>query len=220
MRLFIILFLSLSALSSDYFRFAESEMKTGNYIYSLVILRSIKGDNKILSKRYFLEGICLSKIGNHSKAISKFIEAQNLKIPIPDFYYEFGKALFLSQEYDRAKKSFSTSLKNNSQITGSLYYLFKIAFSQKDYREAKVFLKQILGQKDLDLKVKQEVLNQLGDTHLKIAKNELKPEDLKEIVSKHVLPYYENALRVLPSSEKSKKIKEKAEMVKKKYNLL
>jgi hypothetical protein len=77
-----------------------------------------------------------------------------------------------------------------------------------------------LGLKDQNPQVIQDALLQLGDIHLKIAKNELMPKDLKEIVSKHVLPYYEQALKTFPTSVYSKKIEERVELVRKKYDLL
>ena len=220
MRTIVLFLLSLGAFASDPFRLAKSEMQNGNYIYSLVILRNIKGNNQVLSQRYFLEGMCYSQVGDHSKSISKFIEANKLNPSIPDYFYEFGKGLYFAKELERAKKSFLTSIKKNSQVTGSLFYLAKIAKTQKEFRQAKVYIKQILAIKNLNPRVTQDALYQLGDIHLKISKNELKPEDMKPIVSKHVLPYYENALRTLPTSENSKKIQERVELIKKKYDLL
>jgi tetratricopeptide (TPR) repeat protein len=219
-KIIILFFISLGVFASDPFRLAKSEMRNGNYIYSLVILKNIKGDNQVLSQRSFLEGICYSQVADHSKAIEKFIEANKLNKSIPDYFYEFGKALYFAKELERSKKSFLTSISKNSQITGSLFYLAKIAQTRKEFRQAKVYIKQILAIKNLNPRVTQDALYQLGDIHLKISKNELKPEDMKPIVSKHVLPYYENALKTLPTSENSKKIQERVELIKKKYDLL
>jgi tetratricopeptide (TPR) repeat protein len=204
----------------DPFSLVKSEMRSGNYIYSLVRLRNIKGDQKILSKRYFLEGICYSKLGDYPKSFSKFIEAKNLNKSIPDYFFEFGKALYSAKEFKRAKKAFFASIKENSQVTGSFFYLVKISKKLGELREAKNYVKQILQIKNLNPGVHQEALFQLGDIQLKIAKSELKPEDMKIIVSKHVLPYYENALRTDPKSDNSKKIQEIVKLVKKKYDLL
>jgi tetratricopeptide (TPR) repeat protein len=218
---FITLFLfSFLALASDPFRLVKQEMKNGNFIYSLVILRNISGDNQTLSQRYFLEGICYTQVGDYSKAISKFVEVKKLNLPINDYYYELGKTLYFAKEYEKAKKSFNNSIKNKFQIAGSFFYLAKISNFQKDFRQAKIYIQQILATKNLNPMVIQEALFQLGELHLTIAKNELKPEDLSSIVSKHVLPYYEKALNTYPASVYSKKIEERVEMVKKKYSLL
>lgn len=208
------------AFAADPFRLVNQEMKDGNFIYALVILRNIKGDNTILSQRYFLEGICFSQVGEYSKALNKFLEVKKLNIPINDYYYELGKTLYFAQELDKSQKSFLVSIKKKSQIAGSMFYLAKIAKSKKDFRQAKVYLKQILELKNQNPQVIQDALFQLGDLHLIIAKHELMPQDLKGIVSKHVLPYYEQALKIFPTSIYSKKIEERVELVKKKYDLL
>jgi len=219
-RIIIIFLFSFLAFAADPFRLVNHEMKNGNYIYSLVILRNIKGDNKTLAQRYFLEGICYAQVGEYSKALNKFVEAKKLNIPLNKYYYELGKTLYFAQQMDKSHKSFLVSIKNNSQVAGSLFYLSKIAKSKKDLRQAKVYLKQILELKNQNPQVIQDALFQLGDIHLKIAKDELMPKDLKEIVYKHVLPYYEQALKTSPSSVYSKKIEERVELVKKKYDLL
>ena len=220
MRFITFFLFSFLALASDPFRLARQEMKNGNYIYSLVILRNISGDNQILSQRYFLEGICYTQVGDYSKAIAKFVDVKKLNLPINDYYYELGKTLYFAKEYGKAEKSFNASIKNKSQVAGSFFYLAKISNFQKDFRQAKVYLQQILGSKNLNPMVIQEALFQIGELHLTIAKNELKPEDLSGIVSKHVLPYYEKALKTYPDSVYSKKIQERFETVKKKYSLL
>ncbi len=219
-RISIFFLFSFLALASDPFQLIKREMKNENYIYSLVMLRNISGDNKILSQRYFLEGICYTQVGDYSKAISKFVEVKKLNLPVDDYYYELGKTLYFAKEYDKAKKSFSASIKNKKQVTGSFFYLAKISNFQKEFRQAKIYLQKILASKNLNPMVVQEALFQLGDLHLTIAKAELKPEDLEGIISKHVLPYYEKALKTDPGSVNSKKIENKAELVKKKYNLL
>lgn len=220
MRIIIFLLFTFFAFGSDPFRLVNHEMKNGNYIYSLVILRNIKGDNQILAKRYFLEGICYTQVGEYAKALNRYLEAKKLNIPILEYYYELGKTLYFAKELDKSKKSFLVSIKNQSQIAGSLFYLSRIAQLEKDLRQAKIYLKQILDLKNQNPQVIQDALFQLGDIHLKIAKDELMPKDLKEIVSKHVLPYYEQALKASPTSFYSKKIEERVEMIRKKYDLI
>ena len=220
MRIILLFLFSTIALALDPFALVNREMGNGNYIYSLVILRNIKGDNQILSKRYFLEGICYTQVGDYPKAIAKFVEVRKLNIPVEGYFYELGKTLYFSLEHDKAKKSFLASIKHKSQIAGSLFYLAKIAKLKKDYRLAKVYIKQILELKDQNPQVIQDAQFQLGDLHLKIARDELKPSDMKPIVSKHVLPYFEKAIQILPSSVYAKKIEERANLVRKKYDLL
>ncbi|GEM_PF-3178203 len=214
--LIIFLFFSLSAYGANPFKYIWKEIQDKNYAYALVKLKKIKGTQKIMDRRYFLEALCFTNLEDPKKA---FATLKKIKSEFKGIDYELGRALYFYGNLNKAQIHFQYSINENYKIAKSYHFLGNSYLKKEDFREAKKYFQKILKASDATNWILQDTLYQIGNTNFEIAKRELVPQDMGGILKDHVLPYFKKALQLAPDSKVAKRVRKKIYMVKTKYKV-
>ena len=182
----LFLFFSTSAFSANPFKYIWKEINNKNYAYALVKLKKINGPQKVMDRRYFLEAICLTNLGDSKKAYGKL---NKIKSKFKGLDYELGRALYFYGNLNKAQIHFQYSINENYKVAKSYHYLGKSFVKKEQFREAKKYFQHILKASDKTNWILQDAYYQIGNSHFEIAKRELEPDDMGSIIKKHVLPY-------------------------------
>lgn len=217
MKIFILfLFLISTAHGANPFKYIWKEINQKNYAYALVKLKKIKGTQKVMDRRYFLEAICLTNLGDPKKS---YAALKKIKSQFKGVDYELGRALYFYGNINKSREHFQYSINENYKIAKSYHFLGKSFVKKEEFREAKKYFQHILKASDATNWILQDAYYQIGSSHLEIAKRELSPEDMGSIIKKHVLPYLKKSLQISPDSKVAKRARKKIYLVKTKYEI-
>lgn len=193
--------------------------KSGQYPKALEILE--KSNEQNAATKAYLSGLTFSRMQEYDKAASQFAFAlQNSNELNADIYYEYGQALYASNELKKARESFKNSVSKNFNRAASTYYIAHISQILEEFEAARDTYAKLLKEKDLDDKMKQIARFQLAETLLSIARTKSnEPEDLTRRVEKFILPMLNMALDIDKSSNVAADINQRISELMKEFNL-
>lgn len=187
--------------------------KNGNYQKTLATLSKVRGTKKVLSSKYYLKAITLNKLNRFDDAILPFRKSLRYgKVP-KDFYYEYGQALYATNNLEEARVKFRISFKKNFKKITSLYYMAYISQLLEQNKKARNYYKTLLSMEKKDKKIRQISLFQLAEVYLSLSKSK------KRMVKKRILPYLRRAKKMIPKSHVASEIEKRIKELEKKYNL-
>jgi tetratricopeptide (TPR) repeat protein len=192
--------------------------KAGQYPKALEALSGMK--NGSLATKSYLLGLTYSKMQEYDKAAKNFEIAIREKNNNNDLYYEYGQALYASNELKKAREAFKTSANNKFNRPASLYYVAHISQILEEHDVAKEYFLMTIKDKESDSKMKQISQFQLGETLLAIAREKsAQPEDLHRRVEKYILPMMNSAYNLDKRSSLSADINTRISEVMVEFNL-
>ena len=232
----ILPFLLLFCLSSQVFAQKHSTEKVinaifkkfnaGNYEDVIQDLENIQAQIDIHKKYrsdiqgliYYWRGLSYIKTSEYDLGVEYLEKAIESKFKVKDIYYEYGQALYVSDKLKKARLAFKRSVKNKFKIAVSLYYIAYISQQLKDYKKAVSFYNMI------ERMPAQNTKNILQASRMQIAEIYLKqveklPDSFRSI-EKYVIPKFKEALAHNPQSNLADDIRQKIEMIQRRYDLL
>jgi hypothetical protein len=170
--------------------------QSGQYPKALSALEKIHVDENSLSSKAYLSGLSYSRMQEYDKASAQFEIAIKYKNDSVDLYYEYGQALYASNELKKAREAFKISAEKQFNRPASLYYVAHISQILENFDLARDYYLMVVKEKSSDAKMKQIAYFQLGETMLAIAREKSKtPDDLVRRVDKFILPMFASALK-------------------------
>jgi tetratricopeptide (TPR) repeat protein len=193
--------------------------KSGQYLKAVSSLESVDGkDNN--GEKYYLLAMAYSKLQEYDKAITNFEAAIRENNPSKDLYYEYGQALYASNELKAARKAFGESATKDFNKPASLYYMAHISQILEEFNEAKDRYTDLIKNKDADNKIKQIARFQLSETMLSLLREKVKsPESLEKNVEKYILPMMRQAHKTDKSTPVATEIAQRIGELEKEFNL-
>lgn len=189
--------------------------KSGQYPKAI---ESLSHSNEA-GKSYFL-GLSYSRMQEYDKAVIQFQQAINEKNTSQDLYYEYGQALYASNELKKAREAFKTSADKNFNRPASLYYVAHISQILEEHETARDTYTLVIKEKTSDTKMKQIARYQLAETLLAIAREKSnEQEDLARRVDKFILPMLNTAYNLDKSSPLSNEINQRIADLMREFNL-
>jgi tetratricopeptide (TPR) repeat protein len=180
--------------------------------------RHLQLNKETLGLISYWKGICYNRMQEYDQAIKSFKESLRVEFIPEDLHYEFGQALFAAEQLQEARLQFRESLKRRFKRGVSLYYIAYISHELGDNKKAVTFYKAI---DKLDAEEAQEVKQaaemQIGDIYLEQVE---KHPDSFRAVEKYVIPQYQLALEVDPTSNLAPEIQKKITTLQHKYDLV
>lgn len=194
--------------------------KNGQYPKALSALETIPEDQTSSSMKSYLAGLSYSRMQEYDKSIVSFEAAIALKNDSIDLYYEYGQALYASNELKKARTAFATSATKQFNRTASLYYVAHISQILEEYEVARENYTQVIKDKTADTKMKQIAQFQLAETLLSIAReNQDGKDSLNRRVEKFILPMMTTAFNIDKSSPLASDINLRKAEIMKEFNL-
>lgn len=167
---------------------------------------------------HYWQGIVANRLNDFPKAISSFDKAIQAGFDSPDINYELGQALYANENMKRARAQFAKSYKRKYKRGVSLYYIAFISKEIRDYKKAYKFFKQIRKLPPEEAtEVRQAAEMQIGDMYFE--KGVDHPDEFR-VMERHVIPQYEEALKIDPKSNLAPVIREKIYSLQRRYDLL
>ncbi len=207
--------LTASAQSSNLAQ-AFKEFRVGSYRKALLILKKTQGNNKVLSTRFYLEGLCQNRLQNYDLALKAFKKAIRRGNTSRDINYEYGQSLYANSELEMARRAFSKSRKAGYKATHSLYYIGHISQLLEEYKKAQKAYQRLIKITKKDKSLLQIAHFQLGESLL----SQTTPQDdLKKVAREKVLPQLEKAIALKPRSSLSKDIEKRMTDIERRYGL-
>jgi Flp pilus assembly protein TadD len=211
--IFIFLFAVNVGFSAD-IDVVTNYMNKGNYSDAITKLEKLNPPSIDSGKKNYLQGICFSRLQEYDKAVSKFKLAADLNYEAQDLYYEYGQALFATNELKLAQQAFKKSYLQKFNEGNSLYYIGYIYHLLEDDVSAKEYYLNVAVHKKADPKTIQIALFQVSDLDLKEAKEKekskgKKPEDTAIVVFNKIVPMLREAYQKSPSTPLAQEIKQK-----------
>ncbi len=171
--------------------------KSGQYPQALEALEKISVENNSLSSKAYLSGLSYSKMQEYDKAVVEFAKAIELKNESSDLFYEYGQALYASNELKKAREAFKISAQKKFNRPASFYYVAHISQVLEEHEMAKDYYTFVLREKDTDPKMRQIANFQIAETLLAIAREKSKePADLSRRVEKFVIPMMQKGFEI------------------------
>jgi tetratricopeptide (TPR) repeat protein len=180
----------------------------------------IKNDPKTSGLISYWKGMVYNRTQEFPAAIGEFKKSLSFQYVPDDIHYEYGQALFASENLVSAKIQFSESFKRSFKRAASLYYMAFISKQLEQQENAKTLWRSIIKLADTDpdvLEVKQASQMQLSDMELEEAE---KKTDVFRVIENRVIPSYQEAKKMAPTSHLAEKINEKIIKLQKKYELV
>lgn len=194
--------------------------KNGQYPKALSELEKMDVKTNSLSSKAYLSGLSYSRMQEYDKAIAQFEIAIKEKNTSADLYYEYGQALYASNELKKARVAFQTSADKNFNPSASLYYVAHISQILEEFDVAKDNYTKVLKEKTTDTKMKQIAQFQLGETLLAIAREKsVQKEDLLRRVERYVLPLMTSAYEQDTSTTLASDIQKRMSEIKVEFKL-
>lgn len=200
LALSFLLALSQSALAapsaSDLKRFEEAKslFQKGAYAQAVASANQIKSsDSATMAKVALFQATSYSKMQAFDKALPHYKKAENLKSKEANLPYDYGQALFATQNLREAEVQFKKSIQRQFKQSASAYYVGYIRQLLEDRQGAQDFYSRIQKLSTDPDNVKQPALFQIAEIENDFFDKEedkarrLKLKDLK------VLPLYKRA---------------------------
>lgn len=198
----------------------QKQFKDGKYTQALIALEALPYAYNPLASKAYLTGITYSKMQEYDKAIVQFELAIRENNKNSDLYYEYGQALYASNELKKARNAFKTSAQIKFNSPASLYYVAHISQILEEHVMARDYYTRVIKDNKSDAKMKQIAQFQLGETLLTIAreKSDL-PEDLNRRVERFILPMLTSAYNLDKRSTLAPEINQRISEVMQEFNL-
>ena len=229
--LFVLLLLSqgITAQAPNILADAFKQFRLGSYREALQTLKQVKGDNKTLSTRFYLEGLCHNRLQSYNLAVSSFQKALPLGHLAEDFHYEYGQALYANNALEKARDMFRASYKRPYKAEHSLYYVAYISQLLEQYKMAISTYKRLIGEVSDDKNLLQAAYFQWGESGMALLRpsisakqkesdKKINPE-IQKIIYRRVLPLFRKAISIDSKSTLAGDIKQKLAAVQKRYHL-
>lgn len=187
------LFIAQNVFAEDF----ESLFLSGNYAKAL---EAIIQDETIQDRSYQL-ALCYARLQAFDKAIPLFEKAIEEKTQKNDLYYEYGQALYASNELKKARNAFTLSAQMNFNPAPSLYYVGHISQMLEEYKLAYTTYNQIIKKYPEDKKIRQIAQFQQAETILLLMKDKNATN-----IAKHVLPLLKEGQSTDPETSVAKDI--------------
>lgn len=170
--------------------------KNGQYAKAIKSLETVSADEAPDGQKYYLAGLGYSKLQEYDKAVTNFELAIKEKNPSVDLYYEYGQALYASNELKAARKAFKESVDRKFNVPASLYYVAHISQILEEHIVAKNNYTILIKNKEADIKIKQIARFQLAETLLVIMREKVKGKDeLEKGVDKYIITMMKQAYK-------------------------
>lgn len=194
--------------------------KSGHYPQALEALDKIGVEENSLSSKAYLSGLSYSRMQEYDKAAAQFAIAIKNKNESIDLYYEYGQALYASNELRKAREAFKVSADKKFNRPASLYYVAHISQVLEEFDAAKDYYTLVLKDKDTDLKMKQISNFQIAETLLAIAREKSKePADLNRRVEKFIIPLMQKGFELDKSTAVAGDINQRIAELMKEFSL-
>ncbi|RPJ73677.1 MAG: hypothetical protein EHM20_11860 [Alphaproteobacteria bacterium] len=194
--------------------------KSGQYSKAISSLEKFDEKENVLGQKYYLAGICYSKLQEFDKAIQSFQSAIKEKNTNADLYYEYGQALYAANELKAARIAFQKSADQKFNPSASIYYVAHISQIIEDYSVARSNYLSLIKSKETDQKMKQVARFQLGETLLLIMKEKVSNnEELEKGVAKFIIPTMKQAYNEDKESQVASEINTRIKELQKEFGL-
>lgn len=189
----------------------------GEYVKAISELQNLRFKGESEGARLMLLGLAYNRTQEYDKSVGVFSQAEKLKKPTGEFYYEFGQALYASNELRKAAVAFDKSYKSEFKVSSSLYYMAHVSQLLEDHRQAKKYFEMILKLEKDDKNTLQASRYQLAESLLALL--EEKDSDKERIVEKYILPQLKLARDELPRSALAKDISDRIKELERQFGL-
>ncbi len=194
--------------------------KNGQYTKAISSLEKISTQEGLAGEKFYLAGLTYSKLQEYDKAYKNFELAINENNTHIDIYYEYGQALYASNELKAARRAFSESVKRKYNAPASLYYVAHISQILEEYPKATDSYTELIKSQDADNKIKQIARFQLAETMLLMMREKnTEKEKLESSVEKYIVPMMKQALNTDKSTGAAIEIIQRIQEVEKEFNL-
>ncbi len=196
-KIFFLLFtLAARAMSPEdeiLFSQANQEFQKGSYTKAILLAEKISGqDTKTQSEKAFFLATSHAKLQAFQKSLAFYKTAESLQHPAENLAYDYGQALYATQNLAEAEKQFKKSIVKKFKIGASAYYVAFLRELQEDKAGAKDFYSRIQRlQSDPD-QVKQPALFQIAELEYNQHSAETNARK-RLLLLKKVLPLYKKA---------------------------
>lgn len=185
----------------------------GEYDKAVTSLEKISSDLITAGARHYYLGLTHNKLQAYDKSVKNFSLSIFENYEADDLYYEFGQALYATNELKKAREMFQKSFEKKFNMTASLYYMGYISQILEEHNLALKYFSEILKLKEKDLRFDQIAKFQIAETQLIMARESGKgKKELTLLVSKKIIPMLKLSLDVdkstLVSFDIEKRIKE------------
>jgi Tfp pilus assembly protein PilF len=195
----------------------------GDYSASLKILFSLSPeDTDDKAKINYWIGVNQNKLQLFSASAYHLSRAIHFGFDQEDIYYEYGQALYGSQELEKSRTAFLESIqKEDFKSLASTYYIAYISQLLEEFEMAKNYYRKVLQNSDRDLTITQSAKFQLASVNLLELEADKQTDFHKksEIVRMDIIPQLNNSLFLWPESALAREIHQKIQELKKKYQL-
>ena len=144
-------------------------------------------------RRNFVLATALAKLQSFDRALPRYRDAIRAGVPEPSLAYDYGQALFATQNLADAEEQFKASIINKYKVAASAYYVAYGRQLRESYGEAADFYRRIQRLDDDQDKIKQPALFQLGELEYEQAQRIQDPDTRVEALRMKVLPLFEAA---------------------------
>ena len=216
--LVILLFLwaPFSLANEKYLAEAFKSFKTGSYNEALKNLKKVRGSKKVLGTRYYLEGLCHNRLQSFDESLIAFTKAFKFKNKSKDINYEYGQALYANSDLEEAGKAFGKSYKIKYKSASSLYYMGHISQLLEKHKLAKKYFSKLIKEEKKDKNLIQVAYFQHAESSLILVEND---SDVRDKVSKKILPVLKKAKKILPKSNTATDIQKRIKEIERQYGL-
>jgi tetratricopeptide (TPR) repeat protein len=175
----------------------ETFFSNGNYAKAIEELNQ----NLSTSDRFYHLAVCYARLQEFDKAIINFEKAIEEKSEKKDLYYEYGQALYASNELKKSREAFVHSAQSKFNPAQSLYYVGHISQILEEFNVSSVAYNKIISSYPSEIKLKQIAQFQVAEIKLLTLKDKT-----AEHVDKEILPLLKTALATDPQSSTAKDI--------------
>ncbi len=194
--------------------------KNGQYPKALLSLESYSPQDNSLASKAYLSGLSYSRMQEYDKAITEFIKAIVQKNKSSDLYYEYGQALYATNELKKAREAFKASAALKYNRPASLYYVAHISQILEEYAMAREYYVKAIKDRKSDAKMKQIAQFQLGETLFSIARTKSKsPSTLYRRVDRYILPMFTSAYNLDKRSSLAPEINQRISAIMQEFDL-
>ena len=212
----IILTSNVSANETTTIKKSLELFEKGSYTKVLESLSSLRETNSVKSTKYYLSALSYNRLQEYDKAIPFFIKAIKAKSVAKDIYYEYGQALYASNELTKARIAFKRSASMRYKKDSSIYYVAHISQILEENKEAKTYYSQLLRSDTAESNLRQVSRFQIGEVLLSMARQN---EDSQRLVKQFVLPQMDRAVEEDKESSLAKEIRSRKSEIEKEFGL-
>lgn len=194
--------------------------KNGQYAKAIEALEKIDPNESVAGEKYYLLGECYSKLQEYDKAYVNYEKAIKENNKHEDLYYQFGQALYASNELKAARRAFKESANRKFNTPASIYYVAHISQILEEFPQARESYTELIKNKEADTKIKQIARFQLAETMLSILREKNQPQESNEKnVEKYILPMLRQAQKTDKSTTVAAEIEQRIAEIEKEFNL-